>query len=231
MERGAEEGEEEKGDEEDGDGELIGGVELHVPTDEEGDGSGEGSEQEARPGLEADERDGGDVDGEQVGEEEDLVVSAGGEEQRGGEGSGECVGGEEFAVLGPCHVGVPRGDEDHGCEGNAGGEEMVELEGRPKGEVKDPAADGFERVGEGIEAVAAEALRPEDDGCARDKADEDAAKRADPVVVHGELEEPGCADQNGDDADAAEELGADAVFERSCGRGKVLREVRHGGNG
>ena len=159
------------------------------------------------------------------------MVAAGGEEQRCGEGSGEGVGGEKFAVLGPGHVGVPRGDEDHGCERNAGGEEMVELEGRPEGEVKDSATNGFERVGEGAEAVTAEAFGPEDNACARDKADENAAKGADPVVVHGKLEEPGRADENGDDADAAEELGADAVFERSCGRGEMLREVRHGGNG
>ena len=214
LECGAEEGEEEESDEENCGGELVGGVELHVPADEVDDGGGEGSEEEAWPRLETDESDGGEVDGEDVGEEEDLVVAAGGEKQRCGEASGEGVGGEELAVLGPGHVGVPRGDEDHGHEGYAGGQEMVELEGSPEGEIKDSASDGFERVREGVEAVAAEALRPEDDGCARDEAGEDAAEGADPVVVHGELEEPGCADEKGDDADAAEELGADAIFER-----------------
>jgi len=37
------------------------------------------------------------------------------------------------------------------------------------------------------------------------------------VIIHRQLEEPRRADQQGDDADAAEELRADAVFERRIG--------------
>jgi hypothetical protein len=117
---------------------------------------------------------------------------------------------------------------------------MVELEGGPEGEIESPAADGFEGVGEGGEVLAAEVLGPEDDGGAEEEAGEDAAERADPMVVDGPFEEEGGGDEKGEDADAAEELGADAVFEggfgffRRCGdgwRSDGMGERRLGGVG
>ncbi len=117
------------------------------------------------------------------------MIAARGEQKRRGEASGERVGGQQLAVLRPGHVGVPRSDENHGAESNACGHQVVELEGSPEREVEDSAADGLERVGEGVEAMTAEALRPEDDSSPGDEAGEDAAGGADPVVIHRELEE------------------------------------------
>ena len=53
----------------------------------------------------------------------------------------------------PGHEGVPGGDQHHGGEGDVSGQEMVELEGGPEREIESSAADGFERVGEGVEAL------------------------------------------------------------------------------
>ncbi|XWK70293.1 hypothetical protein RBB80_13365 [Tunturiibacter gelidiferens] len=96
---------------------------------------------------------------------------------------------------------------------------MVELEGCPEREVEGSAADGLERVGEGVEALAAKALGPDYDSRARDKTGEDAAYGAYPVIVDSPLEEESGGDEERDDADAAEELGADAVFQRAVGSG------------
>ena len=62
---------------------------------------------------------------------------------------------------------------------------MVELKGRPERKIKGSTADGFQRVGEGIEALTPEALRPENDGRARNQPGKDAAERADPVIIDG----------------------------------------------
>src|ERR1700733_7359476 len=142
------EGEEEENDEDGGDrqwfGNAIGAVPLGVPGDEERHGGGEDSEEQARPWFEADQRYGCDVDGEDIGEEEYFVIAAGREQQRRGEGPGKGIGGQEFAVLRPGHEGVPGSDQDHSREGDAGGQEVVELKGGPEGEIESSAADGFE---------------------------------------------------------------------------------------
>ena len=65
-----------------------------------------------------------------------------------------------------------------------------------------------------MKSLPAEALRPHDETGARDESGEDAAERPNPVVVHGQLQKPGRSDQQSNDPDAAEELRADAVFER-----------------
>jgi len=106
---------------------------------------------------------------------------------------------------------------------------MVELKGSPEGQVESSAADSLEGVGEGAEALAAEAFGPDHDTCACDQARDDAAYRADPVIVDGPLEEEGGGNQKSDDADAAEKLGADPVFERTIGFGKVAFEVWRSG--
>src|ERR1700730_5807966 len=96
---------------------------------------------------------------------------------------------------------------------------MIELEGGPEGQVECPAADGLEGVGEGVEALAAKALGPDDDCDSCDQACEDAACGADPMVVDGPLEKESGGNEKRDDTDAAEELGADAVFEGAAGFG------------
>ena len=195
------------------------GVEAGVPAYVEGDSSGEGGEEESWPGLHADEEEGREVDGGDIGEEKDLVVAAGGEEDGGEEGSGEGVGGEELGVLGPGHEGVPGGDEDHGSERGGGGEEVIEVEGSPEGEIEDAGADGFERPGERREALAAEALGPEDETQTDPQTNQDAGDGAEPALLDGELEGPAGGEEEGDDADAVEDLGAEAVFERLGGFG------------
>ena len=201
--------------------------EAGVPADEVGDRGKEGSGKEAGPAAEAGEDGGGEVKREEVGEEKDLMVATGREQQRRGEASGEGVGGEEFGVLRPGHPGVPGGDEEHGEEGGGGGQQVEELQGGPEGEVEDAAAEGFEREGEGEEAAAAEALGPEHEAGTGGEADEDAADGTDPLLIDGEFEEPGGANEDGDDADAVEDLGAEAVFERGPGDG--WRKDRGGG--
>ena len=76
-----------------------------------------------------------------------------------------------------------------------------------------------------MEALAAKSLGPEDHGGAGHETGEDASDGADPVVVDGPLEEERRRNKQGNDADAAEELGADAVFERTLVFRKMLGEV------
>ena len=171
----------------------------------------------------------GEVDDGEVSEQEGLVVSAGGEQDGCEQAADESVAGEQLGVLREGHEGVPRSDEDHEDEGDGRVQQVVELEGGPQRKVQDAGADGFQRVGEGGESFAAEALGPEDEGGAGGEADDDAEGRRDQAAIDSELERPGGAGDERDDADEVEELGAEPVFERFLWGGSGRALVTDGG--
>jgi hypothetical protein len=105
---------------------------------------------------------------------------------------------------------------------------VVKLKSGPEGEIQSSAADGFERVGEDGETLAAESLRPENYGGGGDETGENAANGADPVIVDCPFEKESGGNEECHNTYAAEELGAYTVFERRCWLGKVLCEVRRG---
>ena len=197
---------------------------LDPPAADEKHRPGEGGKEKARPRTQGDERKHGEIEQQKISEQRDLVIDAGGNEQGRAESADDGVEREQFRVLHPGHVSVEGGDGDHGHKRHAGGDEVEIGKRCPQREVEDSAAEGFERVGESGVSAAAKALGPGDEGRAGDKTDEHAAERADPMVVEGELEEPGYSDEHGEDADAVEPLRADAAFER-----RTVRNAAGGG--
>src|SRR5258705_6378416 len=77
-----------------------------------------------------------------------------------------------------------------------------------------------------MEALTAEALRPNNDGHPRNKSGKDTSERANEVIVDRPLQKQGGRDQQSHNPDAAEELGTDPVFERSPGFGRLFGKVR-----
>ena len=102
-------------------------------------------------------------------------------------------------------------------EGGGGGEQVVEVEGGPEGEVEDAGADGFEGVGERGEALAAETLRPEHKAHADPKANQYPGHRPYPALLDRKLQRPARGEEQSNDSDAVEDLGAEAVFEGLSG--------------
>src|ERR1700679_3896793 len=96
---------------------------------------------------------------------------------------------------------------------------MKKRKGCPQGQVKNPTSDCFEGIGKGSVVPGAESLGPGDQGGAGQKTDEHAAQRTYPMIVNGQLEKPGHANEHGENANAVEPLRSDSVFERTVGGG------------
>src|SRR5271163_1495037 len=77
-----------------------------------------------------------------------------------------------------------------------------------------------------MESLAPETLRPDHDPRARNESGQNAAVWANPVVVDRPFQKKRGRNQQRDYADSAEELGANAVFQRPLGLGKMLSKVR-----
>src|SRR5579872_1332407 len=198
----------ENGEEQCGEGErkaeLAAVIKTYVPSDIEKQRACITHDEQAAPRLEGHEDQGRKIENGNVGEENDFVILASRKQEWGGESSGERESSEDLRVLRQSHDRCGGGHNHHHGEGDAARNQAVDVERGPQREIERSDADGFERVGERLVAVPAEALAPDHDRDAGENSYGHAPGRADPVIVEGELQEVGDSDQECSDANAVQ---------------------------
>ena len=125
--------------------------------------------------------------------------------------------GEELCVLRQGHGRRGRRHRQHHDEGNAAGNEAVDLKRRPQRQIQRADAHRFERIRERLVAFAAKSLAPHYHRDSGEQADGDASGGADPVIVEGEFQKIRNTDQQRGDPDAVQPVRTDARFQVGIG--------------